>query len=246
MRRADRLLQIVQILRRFNGQPVSAGQIAQELEVTKRTIYRDMVALESINVPVRGEAGVGYVLEGGLDLPPLIFNSTELETLMLGARWVEVHGDLDQQLAAKDVVAKIAAVLPQELREEFFGVSLYAPAKTKQRYEGRVSSHELRKALKAERVVELEYTDEQGRLSARRVWPISIGYFDFKRLMLCWCEQREAFRAFRADRISKLEVLNERIPKSRAVLKKLWWEEEQSNPRRTQIDKTFSGEMTRR
>lgn len=244
MRRADRLLQIVQILRRANGQPVSAGQIAQELEVTKRTIYRDMVALESINVPVRGEAGVGYVLEGGLDLPPLIFNSTELETLMLGARWVEVHGDMDQQLAAKDVVAKIAAVLPQELRDEFFGVSLYAPAKTKQRYEGSVSSHELRKALRSEKIVELEYTNEKGEESVRRVWPISIGYFDFKRLMLCWCEQRQSFRAFRADRISKLNVLDDRIPKTRAALKKLWWEEEQNNPDRNQIDKTFSKDMT--
>ena len=230
MRRADRLLQIVQILRRANGQPVSAGRIADELEVTKRTIYRDMVALEWINVPVRGEAGIGYVLEGGLDLPPLIFNSLELETLMLGARWVEVYGDADQQLAAKDVVAKIAAVLPQDLRDEFFEVSLYAPAKTKQRFPGGVSSFELRKALKANKIIEIEYQNEVGESSKRRIWPISIGYFDFKRLMLGWCELREDFRAFRADRIVKATVLDETPPKARAVLKRLWWEKEQAKP----------------
>ena len=230
MRRADRLLQIVQILRRAHGQPVSAGRIAEELEVTKRTIYRDMVALESINVPVRGEAGIGYILEGGLDLPPLIFNSLELETLMLGARWVEVHGDADQQIAAKDVVAKIAAVLPEELREEFFEVSLYAPAKTKQRFVGAVSSFELRKALKSNKVIEIEYQNEAGEGSKRRIWPISLGYFDFKRLILGWCELREGFRAFRADRIVSATVLDETPPVSRAVLKKQWWEQEQAKP----------------
>jgi predicted DNA-binding transcriptional regulator YafY len=224
MRRADRLLQIVQILRRAAGKPVSARQIAQELEVTQRTIYRDMVSLESINVPVRGEAGVGYVLEGGLDLPPLIFNSTELETLMLGARWVQVHGDADQQLAAKDVVTKIGAVLPVELKAEFFDVALYAPARTKDRFEGHVSSHQLRAALKTGKVLRIAYSNEASELSERRVWPISIGYFDFKRLMLCWCELRQTFRAFRADRIAKLEILEERLPRSREALKREWWE----------------------
>jgi len=226
MRRADRLLQIVQILRRANGQPISAKTIAEELEVTQRTIYRYMVGLESINVPVRGEAGVGYVLEGGLDLPPLIFNSTELEALMLGARWVEVHGDVDQQLAAKDVVAKIGAVLPSDLKDEFFDVALYAPASTKKRFEGHVSSHVVRKALKTGRIFNICYKNEAGKESERRVWPISIGYFDFKRLLLCWCELREDFRAFRADRITKLDVLDEKLPRPREALKRVWWEQE--------------------
>jgi len=224
MRRADRLLQIVQILRRANGQPVSANKIAEELEVTQRTIYRDMVALESINVPVRGEAGVGYVLEGGLDLPPLIFNSTELEALMLGARWVTVHGDVDQQLAAKDVVAKIGAVLPADLKAEFFDVALYAPARTTQRFDGQVTSHQLRAALKSGKVLNITYQDEAGATSERRVWPVSIGYFDYKRLMLCWCELRQGFRAFRADRISNLDILDEKLPRSREALKREWWE----------------------
>lgn len=223
MRRADRLLQIVQILRRANGAPISAQQIGDELEVAPRTIYRDMVSLESVGVPIRGEAGVGYVLEDGLDLPPLIFNSLELETLMLGARWVEAHGDPDQQMAAKDIVAKIAAVLPEPLRDEFYGASLYAPAGSVNRYEGAVSSGELRQALRSGRIIELDYLKEGGEHSTRRVWPISLGYFDFKRLLLCWCEMRQDFRAFRADRIQSIVVLDQKLPKSRAQLKKEWW-----------------------
>jgi predicted DNA-binding transcriptional regulator YafY len=226
MRRADRLLQIVQILRRAKGRPISAREIAGELEVTSRTIYRDMVSLESVGVPIRGEAGVGYVLEDGLDLPPLIFNSLELETLILGARWVETHGDKDQQIAARDIVAKVAAVLPDHLRDEFFEVSLYAPAGTTNKYEGAVSSSELRQALRSGKIIELEYIKEDGAATKRRAWPISLGYFDFKRLLLCWCELRQDFRAFRADRIQSIEILDKNVPKSRAQLKKEWWEVE--------------------
>lgn len=226
MRRADRLLQIVQILRRAKGQPISARQIAEELEVTARTIYRDMVSLESVGVPIKGEAGVGYVLEDGLDLPPLIFNSLELETLILGARWVESHGDKDQQMAARDIVAKVAAVLPDHLRDEFYDVSLYAPVGTTNKYEGAVSSGELRQALHSGKIVDLDYVKEDGTRTSRRVWPISLGYFDFKRLLLCWCEMRQDFRAFRSDRIQSITLLDQNIPKSRAQLKKEWWEVE--------------------
>lgn len=226
MRRADRLLQIVQILRRANGQPISARRIAEELDVTVRTIYRDMVSLESVGVPLRGEAGVGYVLEDGLDLPPLIFNSLELETLMLGARWVESHGDADQKVAARDVVAKIAAVLPEHLRDEFYDVALYAPSGSADRFEGAVSSGVLRQALRSGKIVDLNYVTEDGMHTSRRVWPISLGYFNFKRLLLCWCELRQDFRSFRADRIQSITLLDQKIPKSRAQLKKAWWEAE--------------------
>ncbi|MGJ8529707.1 helix-turn-helix transcriptional regulator [Maritalea sp.] len=235
MRRADRLLQIVQILRRANGEPISAKKIAEELEVNLRTIYRDMVALESINVPVRGEAGIGYVLEGGFDLPPLIFNSVELETLMLGARWVGVYGDVDQRVAAQDVVAKIGAVLPQELKDEFFDIPYYAPQKSNERFEGTVTSHQLRAALKAAKIVEMSYCDEKGERSTRRVWPISLAYFDFKRLLLVWCELRQDFRAFRADRIETFVRTDEPIPKNQNALRAEWWKYEQN--RRAQEDK---------
>lgn len=221
MRRADRLLLIVQILRRAR-RPVSAATIAEELEVTQRTIYRDMQAMESINVPVRGEAGVGYVLEDGYDLPPLIFNSGELEALMLGSRFVQMHGDTDQALAAKDVVAKIGAVLPVNLREEFFGISLYAPPRgSKPRY-AKVDTKELRQALRAGKVIEIHYRDEAGATSKRTLWPIALGYFDTTRIMAAWCELRRDFRSFRVDRIEVLTITDTKIPRSQKVLMKEW------------------------
>lgn len=221
MRRADRLLLIVQILRRARG-PISAAVIAEELEVTQRTIYRDMQVMESINVPVRGEAGVGYVLEDGYDLPPLIFNSGELEALMLGARFVEIHGDADQALAAKDVVTKIGAVLPANLREEFFGISLYAPPRRSMPDDVKVDTKELRQALRAGKIIDIHYRDEAGASSKRSVWPISLGYFDTTRIMAAWCELRRDFRTFRVDRIEMLTITDTKIPRSQKILIKEW------------------------
>ena len=126
MRRADRLLQIIQILRRANG-PVAASRMAEELEVSQRTLYRDMASLESSGVPIRGEAGIGYVLEEGYDMPPLMFNASELEALMLGARMLDGRVDDSLSRAAKDAVAKIAAVVPKDLRDVLIDTPLFAP-----------------------------------------------------------------------------------------------------------------------
>lgn len=221
MRRADRLLQIVQILRR-EGKPVSAGAIAEELEVAKRTIYRDMLAMESINVPVRGEAGVGYVLEEGYDLPPLIFNIGELETLMLGARFVEKFGDPDQITDARNMVAKVSAVLPAALREKFKAVPLYVGPRAAPEAGTKVDSKSVRDALRRGKVIEIKYQDEAGRQTTRAVWPVSVGYFDMKRVMVAWCELRDDFRAFRVDRIVELIQTDRRFPRTQAVLKTEW------------------------
>lgn len=221
MRRADRLLQIVQILRR-EDKPVSAQAIAAELEVAQRTIYRDMLAMESINVPVRGEAGVGYVLEDGYDLPPLIFNTAELEALMLGARFVETHGDPDQAKAAKNMVAKVGAVLPENLRQEFFNTFLYAPPLTKRPTPSKIDSAELRRVLRAGKIVDISYGDENGNLSSRTIWPIALGYFETKRFLAAWCELREDFRTFRTDRILSMHVTERVLPRSQAALMKQW------------------------
>jgi predicted DNA-binding transcriptional regulator YafY len=227
MRRADRLLQIVQILRR-EQKPVSAAAIAQELEVATRTIYRDMMAMESINVPVRGEAGVGYVLEDGYDLPPLIFNIGELETLMLGARFVQKYGDPDQVMDARNMIAKVSAVLPEELRAEFEGVPLYTGPRAVQSAETQLNSKLVRDAVRSGNIVELVYHDETGHQTTRFVWPVSIGYFDVVRVLVAWCELREDFRAFRVDRIASLTLTGRAIPRARAVLKKQWLAQEQS------------------
>src|ERR1700756_5786692 len=115
MRRADRLFQIIQIMRR-STRPVTAADLAEELETSKRSIYRDISALIGQRVPIRGEAGFGYVLEGGFDLPPLMLTTEEVEAAVLGAQWVAGHGDAALARAARDLMAKIAATIPENLR----------------------------------------------------------------------------------------------------------------------------------
>jgi len=230
MRRSDRLLQIVEILRREN-KPVSAKAIAGELNIAVRTVYRDMVAMELFKVPVRGEPGLGYFLEVGSDLPPLVFNSEELEALMLGARFVMKHGDADQERAAKDVVAKISSVLSDEMREEFFGVQLHAPPTDDREVPPKASSLELRQALRDEKIIDIRYRDEVGIVSRRTIWPIALGYIETSRLLVAWCETRRDFRNFRIDRIVEMVVTDRSIPRAQQTLLKEWRETDKRRAR---------------
>ncbi len=220
MRRADRLLQIIQILRR-ESRPVSGRAIAEELEVSLRTLYRDMVALEATGVPIRGEAGVGYVLEPGYDMPPLIFTGDELEAVMLGLRIVEKRGDQMLSRAARDTVAKIAAVLPPALRQEFVDVPLFAPGFEPYPPE-RIDVAELRAALRSGRRVEILYQVPERAPERRRIWPIVLAFFQHARVLAAWCELRQDFRNFRTDRILEMAVLDDRIPRPRQRLLAEW------------------------
>lgn len=221
MRRADRLLQIIQILRRARG-PVSGGAMARELEVSLRTLYRDMVALEASGVPVRGEAGLGYVLEEGYDLPPLMFTAEELETVMLGLRMAEAKGDAALGRAARDAVAKIAAVLPEGLRGPFIDAPLYAPSPALVPADI-IDPALLREALRSERKVEILYQVPERVPERRVVWPIVLAFFERARVMAAYCELRQDFRNFRTDRMLELKVLDSRSPRSRKRLYADWW-----------------------
>ncbi|MBA5776686.1 YafY family transcriptional regulator [Stappia sp. F7233] len=239
MRRADRLLQIIQILRRERA-PVSGGAIAGELEVSLRTVYRDMVALEASGVPIRGEAGVGYVLEAGFDLPPLMFSTDELEAVMLGLRMVEGRGDAVLSRAARDTVAKIAAVLPGSLKDEFIEVPLFAPV-----YEPFPREHielpELRAALRAGQVVEITY-QVPGRPAERRsIWPCVLGFFQQSRVLGAWCELRQDFRNFRTDRILDMTVTERMIPKPRRQLFAEWRRHQQAEMERCEAEQAIVG-----
>lgn len=220
MRRADRLMQIIQILRR-QDRPVTAAAVAEELEVTPRTIYRDMVSLQANNVPVIGEAGVGYVLGQGFDLPPLMFSANELEALMLGARMVEARGDAELVRAARDAIAKIGTVVPSDLRPVLLEAPLYASDMVVQEVD-QVDIAPLREAIRTGRKVEIAYTDEKGSETQRIIWPLSIGYMVTVRMIVAWCELRQDFRNFRTDRVSRLEVSSERYPGRRNVLLAEW------------------------
>ena len=220
MRRADRLLQIIQIMRRANG-PIAAGRIAEELEVSLRTLYRDMVSLESTGVPIRGEAGVGYVLDEGYDMPPLMFTVAELEAIMLGARLVDGRVDETLSRAAKDVVAKIAAVVPKELRATLIDTPLFAPQLIKPQ-KLQVEMAEIRRSLRVEKQVAMNYRDLKGKVSQRTIWPVLISIFAETTVLAGWCTLRSDFRTFRIDGILKYEILEAKLPKPRKTLYAEW------------------------
>jgi predicted DNA-binding transcriptional regulator YafY len=238
MRRADRLLQIIQVLRRAR-RPVSGGAIAAELEVSLRTVYRDIVALQASGVPVLGEAGVGYVLEDGYDLPPLMFTSEELEIVMLGLRMAQTRGDEAISRTARDAVAKIATVLPEELRGGFLDAPLYAPPPASLPAD-RIELARLREALRLERKVEILY-QVPGREPERRVvWPIVLAFFERARVLAAWCELRQDHRNFRTDRMLEMTVLEARPPRGRKRLYAEWWKKRAEEAACMQIEDAVS------
>src|SRR5919198_5409754 len=220
MRRADRLLQIIQILRRHR-RPVTAQVVAAELEVSVRTVYRDIAALQADRVPLRGEAGIGYVLDDGFDLPPLMFDANEIEAVILGLRFVERHGDAGLAHAARDVVAKVGAVLPARLKPLLFEASLIVPPQHRAVVD-RVEVGDIREAIRLGRKLRMAYRDESGAATERTISPLALAYFEAVRVLVGWCELRAAFRHFRTDRIARMDILDTRYPGRRAALLKQW------------------------
>ncbi|MEM8750620.1 MAG: YafY family protein [Pseudomonadota bacterium] len=220
MRRADRLLQIIQILRREKG-PVAGTRMAEELEISLRTLYRDMVSLEASGVPVRGEAGVGYVLDDGFDMPPLMFTANELEAIMLGARMIDGRVDDALSQAARDAVAKIAAVVPSELRDSLINAPLFAPMYQRPT-ETTINMADVRRALRSEAQIRISYRDLNGNESERVIWPVLLSFFRNASVLVAWCTLREDFRSFRLDNMTTLELLPERSPKPRRTLFAQW------------------------
>jgi predicted DNA-binding transcriptional regulator YafY len=229
MARAERLLTLLQTLRRHR-RPVSGASLAAETGVSLRTLYRDIASLQSQGADIEGEAGVGYVLRPGFMLPPMMFSQEEIEALVLGSRWVARAADPRLAAAGADALAKIGAVLPSEMREAIDSETLIVALRRKTEDTADVSV--IRKAIRAERILELNYSDEQGRVSIRRVWPFALGYFEQVRMMIAWCELRTGFRHFRTDRIIDMTYVDTRYPRRRAALLKEWEESEVTRDRR--------------
>ena len=220
MRRADRLFQIIQVLRR-SSKPLTADAIAAELETSKRTIYRDIASLMGQRVPIRGEAGIGYILDGGFDLPPLMLTSDELEAAVLGAQWVVGRGDPALARAARDLIAKIAATVPERLRPVVLEPAVVTPPAWGQKPEV-LDMQRLRAWIHAGRKVTLDYRDEQDRASRRTIWPFLVGYRETTRVLVAWCETRDDFRSFRTDRVVSADFLDDRYPARPATLRARW------------------------
>ena len=223
MARADRLLELIDLLRRHRG-PVTGARLAEELGVSLRSLYRDIDALRGRGAEIEGEAGFGYVLKPGFLLPPLMFSRAEIEALVLGSRWVAKRGDAELSAAAAKALSKIKAVLPADLRGEADAAGLIVgPSET---VAAKVDLALVRDAIRRERKLVLAYEDGQARASRRTVWPFALAYFDRLHVLAAWCELREGFRHFRIDRIAALEIAAERYPRRRAALLRDWREGE--------------------
>ena len=221
MRRTDRLFKIIQILR-STKKVMTAQQLADELETSTRTIYRDIEELLAQHVPIRGEAGVGYLLQAGYDMPPLMLTPDEIEAAVLGAQWVAARGDSGLAHGARDLIAKINAVIPAHLRPLVMESSVMAPDFSSGQVDA-LDMTQVREWIRQQGKLEIQYRDEAGRDSHRIIWPIGVAYFETVRIIVAWCEMRVAFRHFRTDRVMDVRFLAEKFATPSKVLREKWW-----------------------
>jgi predicted DNA-binding transcriptional regulator YafY len=204
MRRADRLFRIVQFLRL--GRLLTARALAEKLQVSQRTIYRDVQDLQLSGTPIEGEAGVGYTIRRDFDLPPLMFTRSELTALVLGARLVRAWGGAENVIAATQALQRIEAVLPADLQRDLDSILLYAPGYRMQQHLRELLDH-LHAACLAKRVVTFGYAREDGQQSSRSVRPLALVFWSGVWTLTSWCELRKDFRTFRIDRMQQVAVL---------------------------------------
>src|SRR6185369_4954970 len=208
MRPADRLFQIILLLR--HGRVVTASQLASSLEVSERTIYRDIADLVKSGAPIDGEAGVGYRLRRGYQVPPLMFTGDELEALVVGAKLVQAWGDSALGKAAEQAMARIEAVLPRALEERVSASARrYVVPDFLQPAPLREPMTLLRDGMESGRKVMVAYRRGDGESSQRTLWPLGLVFWGHCWTLGAWCELRQAFRTFRVDRIKAVEVLAE-------------------------------------
>jgi predicted DNA-binding transcriptional regulator YafY len=218
--RAQRLLDLLQVLRRHRH-PVSGAAIAEELGVSLRTVYRDIATLSAQGARIDGEPGMGYVLRPGFMLPPLMFSDEEIEALVLGSLWVADRADAPMAKAARNALAKIAAVLPEDMKDsvEAPGLLIGPGAKLAA---GDTELASIRQAIRNERKLRIAYIDSDGTQTRRAIWPFALSFFDRVRVVVAWCELRQGYRHFRTDRIAKLTATETRYPRRRHAMLKEW------------------------
>lgn len=220
MRKASRLFEIIQILR-LAKRPVTAQQIAEQLEVTSRSVYRDIVVLQSMRVPIEGERGIGYILRPGFEMPPLMFSIEETEAIVLALALVERTGDSELRQAAKRVSGKIAASVPEPLSRVLSTTALHAWGSTAPSPTG-VDLGVVRRAVRDEEKLALAYCDETEYLTQRTIRPIAVIYYSHSANIVAWCELRQAIRNFRSDRVEQCRATGERFTGEGENLRQLW------------------------
>jgi predicted DNA-binding transcriptional regulator YafY len=207
MRRADRLFLIIHALR-GRRRALAAHGLAETLGVSLRTVYRDVADLQRSGVPIEGEAGVGYMLRQGAEIPPLMFNESELEALVVGTRFVRAFGGERLSLGARAALLKIVAVLPPDLRERSERTRIFAP-EVSNRIENTGVIDRLHEAISSSQVLRILYRDEAGRETAREIEPLCLVFWGSVWTLGSWCRQRGDFRTFRADRLVSFEPTGE-------------------------------------
>jgi predicted DNA-binding transcriptional regulator YafY len=208
MRRADRLFQLVQLLRLRRS--ATGRELAEVLGVSLRTLYRDIRDLEYSGVPIRGEAGVGYRLDRGYELPPLTFSQAELEGLVLGARMVSTWADSELAEAVRSAMIKVEAALPEGLRRVVLETALYAPDFPRTQEMSR-DVDLMRRAIAEHRLLAFEYTSADGQQTRRDVRPLALHFWGNRWTLASWCELRRDYRSFRPDRMREVRVLERRF-----------------------------------
>jgi predicted DNA-binding transcriptional regulator YafY len=216
----NRLFSIIQVLRTAK-KPVKAKELAEKLEVSVRTIYRDIAELQMQNIPVAGEAGIGYVLKSGFEMPPLMLTTEELEAALLGAQWVARCGDKTLETSACTLIDKMNAVIPEHLRPVLLNSPVVIPA-MEEAVADTIDMSRFRHAIRQQKKILITYCVD-GKPSERIIWPFMIAYFETVRVVAAWCESRNAFRHFRTDRITAFDILPDTCPKSIEQLKVEWW-----------------------
>jgi predicted DNA-binding transcriptional regulator YafY len=206
VRRADRLFDIIQCLRAASG-PVTAASLAASLEVTTRTVYRDIATLQARRVPIDGAPGLGYVLRPGFELPPLMFTMDEIDAIAVGARLVRRIRDATLHGAAERVLAKVAVAVPEALRAHLTSAPLYVSDGDAAEPQG-IDLSDVRGAIRERRKIRIAYRNADGRRSRRTIWPIAVAYYVDVTVVAAWCELRSDYRHFRLERIEAAEVLN--------------------------------------
>jgi len=212
MRRADRLFELVQLLRQ--KRVVTAQELAEKMEVSTRTVYRAIRDLQASGVPIDGEAGVGYALQRGYELPPLTFNAEELDALVLGARMVSACGDRSLASAARRILTKVDAVLPEALRVLMASARLFAPPS---HAPPAPSLEAIRRAITERRELSFGYTRLDGEKTVRRVYPLALYFWGRTWLLASWCCFRRDYRNFRMDRMVEVSITDVVFEESEAI-----------------------------
>ncbi len=224
--RAERLLNLIEEFRRHR-RPVSGNDLAQTLGISIRTLYRDIASLRALGAGIEGEPGVGYVLRSGFLLPPVMFTVEEVDALILGSRWVADRADKPLAEAARKAMARLTAVMPNELVDRVEAQYLVV-GPSEHPLDETIDMSVVRRAIHLERKLLIHYSDSSGKDSERIIWPFLLGYFDGGRLISAWCELRNGIRHFRTDRIASLSEIALRYPRRRHDLIKLWRETDPS------------------